>query len=629
MKRMLLFSLGIWFLISAAMLAQIPRQDVMWAKNAVGNIVLDGRLDEPDWAKADSVLVRYGQLGPLPTSGFRAEFQQEAVTDPTHATVKYLVKGNQLYIAYIIPDSSVVGSQDWARWDGILMSIKDRASANRPTDAVEFVYGYWFPEVPAGTRPSVGASPRFIGPRYGDFTDSTRTPAQIAVWDAKTIVDGLVNDSLRDNRWTVEMRISMDSLGYNLTKPEGEIIETNFSIWDCDYLYEGHLDKISTTRTHIQSPWSNANSDNVIRLYTRPDVTTNTTTLPVIAPDVVLPNGANKPEPVIDGYLNDEAWQYAYTFNVAWSDSTVRNAYPGVGPWRSGQWQPELFGNPRPPVLDPLTATVKMFFRGTKLYVAADINDQLIQGTNNYDGMDAFRLLLGDRNAVDLANSMLFRSILVQYAPNGQAVASDYLPTLVDTGGTAWACRLKQGSTVNNYNDIDSGYVVEMAIDLTKLGYDANLKDRILFAGVDIFDGDSFPDSLANYGTRTWWFREHTGGPAAAWIYMDQNNLMSVKDNKASLIPNSIKLLGNYPNPFNPSTKIGYTLPYSGDVTIVFYNVLGKEVARYNQSNQLAGNNNITFNAKGLSSGAYFYKVMLKSSSNIFSSATGKLILMK
>ena len=291
--------------------------------------------------------------------------------------------------------------------------------------------------------------------------------------------------------------------------------------------------------------------------------------------------------------------------------------------------RPELFGNPRPPVLDPLTSTVKMFFRGTKLYVAADISDQLIQGTNNYDAMDAFRLLIGDRNAVDLANAMLFRSLIVQYGPNGQAIASDYLPTLVDTGGTAWACRLKQGSTVNNYNDIDSGYVVEMAIDLTKLGYNSSLNDKLLFAGIDIFDGDSFQDSVANYGTRTWWFREHTGGPAAAWIYMDQNNLMSVKQNETSIIPNTIKLLGNYPNPFNPSTKIGYSIPSTGDVTIVFYNILGKEVARFNQTNQPAGNNSFTFNAEGLASGAYFYKINLKSGSNSFNSVTGKLILMK
>ena len=195
-------------------------------------------MNESAWSSAETLELNYGQTGKLPTSGWKAEFNETAITDPTHATIKFLVSGNQLYLGFDIPDSSVGGSIDWARWDGILMSIRDKMNTNRPLPTVEFFYSYWYVNVPQYVVP--GAPPRFLGNRYGNFNDTTRTPEQRAVWDAKTVVNGgQSNDAGRDESWVVEMRISMDSLGYNLTRPEGDIIMLNFSIWDCDYLYEG------------------------------------------------------------------------------------------------------------------------------------------------------------------------------------------------------------------------------------------------------------------------------------------------------------------------------------------------------------------------------------------------------
>ena len=78
-----------------------------------------------------------------------------------------------------------------------------------------------------------------------------------------------------------------------LPKPEGDIVMLNFSIWDCDYLFEGNPGAISTARTHFQSPWGNDNANNVARIHARPDVTTTSGTLPSVDPDVVLPNNTS------------------------------------------------------------------------------------------------------------------------------------------------------------------------------------------------------------------------------------------------------------------------------------------------------------------------------------------------
>ena len=119
-----------------------PREDVIWARFTSNPITLDGVLDEADWAKADSLKIEYGKSAGLPTSGWRAELQPDAVTDPTHATVKFLVYGNYLYLGVSIPDSSIGGKPAWAAWDGFLMSIKDKSGDYRPAGAIEFFYSW-------------------------------------------------------------------------------------------------------------------------------------------------------------------------------------------------------------------------------------------------------------------------------------------------------------------------------------------------------------------------------------------------------------------------------------------------------------------------------------------------------
>ena len=65
----------------------------------------------------------------------------------------------------------------------------------------------------------------------------------------------------------------------------------------------------------------------------------------------------------------------------------------------------------------------------------------------------------------------------------------------------------------------------------------------------------------------------------------------------------------NYPNPFNPNTAISYQVPVSSLVTLKVYNILGKEVAALVNEKQDEGSHSVNFNAAGLSSGVYFYKL--------------------
>jgi len=76
-----------------------------------------------------------------------------------------------------------------------------------------------------------------------------------------------------------------------------------------------------------------------------------------------------------------------------------------------------------------------------------------------------------------------------------------------------------------------------------------------------------------------------------------------------NLLSMSFSLSQNYPNPFNPSTVISYSIPKTLSVKLEVYNVLGKIVGTLVNETQDAGVYSISFNAKDLSSGVYYYTI--------------------
>ena len=68
-------------------------------------------------------------------------------------------------------------------------------------------------------------------------------------------------------------------------------------------------------------------------------------------------------------------------------------------------------------------------------------------------------------------------------------------------------------------------------------------------------------------------------------------------------------LYGNYPNPFNPSTTVRYSLPRRSMVSLIVYSALGQEVARLVSGVEEAGIHEVRFEAGGVASGMYFYRL--------------------
>ena len=71
----------------------------------------------------------------------------------------------------------------------------------------------------------------------------------------------------------------------------------------------------------------------------------------------------------------------------------------------------------------------------------------------------------------------------------------------------------------------------------------------------------------------------------------------------------AFKLLGNYPNPFNPTTVVSYQLSAVSQVQLVVYNTLGQKVRTLVNGKQEAGKHSVTFNANAMAGGVYYYRM--------------------
>lgn len=99
------------------------------------------------------------------------------------------------------------------------------------------------------------------------------------------------------------------------------------------------------------------------------------------------------------------------------------------------------------------------------------------------------------------------------------------------------------------------------------------------------------------------------------------DKLILVEEN---ILPRTYELSQNYPNPFNPVTTIRYQLPNAGNVRLMLYDVIGREIKMLVDEYKSAGVYEVRFDASDLASGVYFYRIK----SGTFSDLK-KMILLK
>ena len=158
--------------------------------------------------------MKYAYDAGKPGSGWKTE-GGFAPTDSTRAVLRFLTVGNQLYMAASIPDSSVGGSNAFNFFDGLLMSLKNHNTTERPGPTSEYFYSWWHPNLTQ--HKAKGLPPGFVGTWGAHPIDSLRTPTEIANWDAVTVVNrgkvvlsGSIADLKKEDLRVYDIRIDGD-----------------------------------------------------------------------------------------------------------------------------------------------------------------------------------------------------------------------------------------------------------------------------------------------------------------------------------------------------------------------------------------------------------------------------------
>ncbi|MDG5765985.1 family 16 glycosylhydrolase [Balneolales bacterium ANBcel1] len=127
-------------------------------------------------------------------------------------------------------------------------------------------------------------------------------------------------------------------------------------------------------------------------------------------------------------------------------------------------------------------------------------------------------------------------------------------------------------------------------------GADATIEWDLITLIFDLQDGQ-IGDGSADF---TWYFDDlHVSGVEVP---------TSVGD-PLTQTPDQLTLAQNYPNPFNPATTISFSLPESAHASLAVYNLLGQRVALLKDEHLASGQYSVTFDASGLSSGTYIYRL--------------------
>lgn len=116
-------------------------------------------------------------------------------------------------------------------------------------------------------------------------------------------------------------------------------------------------------------------------------------------------------------------------------------------------------------------------------------------------------------------------------------------------------------------------------------------------------------------------------------IYKNSLNATSISQDN-DIVPSEFKLLGNYPNPFNPSTLIKYNVPATSNVRLTIYNMMGQEIRTIESNGISAGTQNFTWNGTNqnneqVASGIYIYRLNAVGNDGRVFDKSAKMMFMK
>jgi hypothetical protein len=269
--------------------------------------------------------------------------------------------------------------------------------------------------------------------------------------------------------------------------------------------------------------------------------------------------------------------------------SAVSGASAGVDNYVQLNFSPTISVTQNVPIY------VRVFFQKSSGGYAVPIDITLPATGNSYHSSDGTTCI--SLTPYDVAVRVVFRS--------NTPLPVELTSFTANTMGSLVALRWETASEKNNY-----GFEVEKD----------TARAQPLFT---VIPGSFVPGHGTSLVPHTYTFIDSTVAPGR-WAYrlkqMDLDGSVHVFDpvqiqltladvGIGPPVPAVFTLRQNYPNPFNPSTTIRYELPQKSQVTLTLFNTLGQHVGTVVQGEKEAGYHEVKFDAGGLSSGVYFYRM--------------------
>ena len=163
--------------------------------------------------------------------------------------------------------------------------------------------------------------------------------------------------------------------------------------------------------------------------------------------------------------------------------------------------------------------------------------------------------------------------------------------------------KIEDGMNFSKINGV-SGTVTGSSIQLPTGNYFINNQTVVIDLNFNIISANQL---ISGQQVKVWAVVDPSSNKTALQIQAQVSSPTGVDESPA--VVNEFSLEQNYPNPFNPSTTISFTLTANQFVTLKVFNALGEEVSTLVNGNLTQGLHSINFNANGLSSGFYIYRL--------------------
>jgi hypothetical protein len=289
------------------------------------------------------------------------------------------------------------------------------------------------------------------------------------------------------------------------------------------------------------------------------------------------------------------------------ADGVVESAWADAAPVPMGIYV-DFSGQAAVQNQTDIFAEFRMLWDNNYMYLLVTIRDDS-RGIVNQDwwSNDALELFFD----ADYSRSATYDGDDVQIAFR-RDIPGYYIPA----GGS-----LREPSTVYyGLADRSNGWTTEIAVNLYGLRIPATIGHHFGFE-IQVDDNDSgVRDQMLK------WFNAEDNSWQNPRLFGEAvlEGTTDVADREHSPVASSCMLYQNYPNPFNPTTEIRYFLPNVGDVELRVYDEFGRQAATLAEGYRQAGDHVVTFDAKGLPSGLYTYR--LKAGNSVI---TKKLLLLR